>query len=333
MVTNTTNPEPFYIRIHPTTKHALTVYMGLSFLLGVPGNSLVILVHRTIKDKTVTDWMIFYIAICDIMSLLNVPLYTLQFQGIWKRGAPDIFCKYHYLNLNSVSMASYIFCACTAFERYFKVVRSKELFSLKLAKYVWIPVFLISFGLGAPVVWAVGNNANGNCMFDTERPLPVSTIEYSMMAMVAFSTSIVITICYIRTGVFLYMKRKEITQFGASTSFMRSYRNTIQTTKMLTILTVVFLFSANVPYISGIYFTTNEPSEEPLMSILMFPSLLFFINNFFNPFLYMAMSESFRRRTRALFQRCCKRKYLASDRNNGEAHTVNTINGNLTQTT
>lgn len=318
MDANNTAVEPFYVYVYMWTKHAASMYLILSFLLGVPGNILVILVHINIKGKTVTDWMLFYIAVCDIMSLINVPFYILQFQGVWSRGVPDFFCKFHFLNLNSASVASYIFCACTAFERYFKVVRSKEMFSISVAKCIWMPVFVASFGLGLPILWAVANNPSGNCMFDTEKKgqLPLVTIEFIMISVVAFLTSIIIVICYIRTGVFLLVKMKEIAESSSSTSLSKSYKNTVQTTKMLAILTAVFLFSANVPYISGIYFTTYEPEDEPLMSIMMFLGLSFFINNFFNPFLYMGMSESFRRRVAALCCKCCRSKYLASEESN-----------------
>lgn len=306
-MTNTTSDvilDPFYIDVYEWTKHAVCGFMGISFLLGIPGNTVVVIVHYRIQEKTVTDWMIFYIAACDIMSLTNVPMYITQFEGFWPLGFPRFLCKYHYFSVNSSSMASYLFCACTAVERYYKVVYSKEIFSLTVVRLLWIPVFLISFAIGSIVVFAVDHNPNGHCMYDLKVRY-LSTIEYACLLFVAFVSSMIMSFCYIRTGLFLKKKMKERVKYGVNSGFSKSYQSTIQTTKMLAIVTIIFMFSANVPYISGVMFSSRRPSTEPAMSILISLALAFFINNFCNPFLYMSMSASFRKRTHALFKSCC----------------------------
>lgn len=75
---------------------------------------------------------------------------------------------------------------------------------------------------------------------------------------------------------------------------------------MLAVVTVVFLFSANVPYVIGVIMTIHQPTKEPEMSVMFILSISFFFNNFFNPLLYIAMSESFRRRSKQLFASCCR---------------------------
>ena len=306
MLNNTTSVilDPFYMDVYEWSKHATSIFLSVSFLLGLPGNILVVTVHCHIKGKTVTDWMIFYIAICDIISLVNAPLYYLQFEGIWALGFPNILCKLHYFNVNSIAMASYVCCACTALERYYKVVHSKEVFSITQAKYMWIPIFPVCFGLGSLSLFAVNNNGNGNCMYDMEVRF-LSTINYIVMLFIAILSSIVMTFCYIGTGVFLLKKVRETIKYGPSTSFKKSHRNTIQTTKILATVTIVFLFSANVPYVIGVLFSSNRPTTEPMMTIMLVLAVMFFINNFINPFLYMAMSGIFRQRTKKLFQKCC----------------------------
>lgn len=296
--------DPFYANVYEWSAHTTTIFLSVSFILGIPGNLLVVAVHRKIKEKSVTDWMIFYIAVCDILSLFNAPLYIVQFEKLWPLGFPNFLCKYHYFNVNSVALASYVCCACTALERYFKVVHSKEAFSIKQAKCMWIPIALLCFGLGTVSIFAVNNNQNGHCMYDMKARY-LTTIEYAIMLFVAVLSSIIMTVCYIRTGVFLLSKIRTTKRYEASTSFSKSHRNTIQTTKILAIVTIVFLFSANVPYITGVLFSSKEPETEPEMSIMLFLAITFFINNFINPFLYMAMSAIFRQRTRSLMQGCC----------------------------
>ena len=310
---NITIIDPFIFNAHIYTRHAAVTFISISFILGIPVNALVVLVHSQIKEKTVTDWMIFYIAICDILSLMNAPFYVCQFEGFWMLGVPNFFCIYNHVNISSSSMASYLYCAATAVERYFKVVRSKEAFSVRIARFLWLPVFVISFGLGSLNIWTVSNNVNGHCMYNVEGRY-LATLEYIFLLSVAFGSSIIMTVCYTRTGIHLMIKLKEISQsYGAGSALKRSYKNTIQTTKMLAIVTVVFLFSANAPYVIGIMFTVAEPTKEPQMSIFVFFGISFFLNNFFNPFLYMAMSLIFRQRAMSLFRQCWKSRYAVTE--------------------
>ena len=68
-----------------------------------------------------------------------------------------------------------------------------------------------------------------------------------------------------------------------------SKQPTIQMTKMLAIVTFVFLISVNVPYITMVYAMINTPTNEPEMSVVLGLSTVVFINTFFNPFLYVAL--------------------------------------------
>ena len=310
MVENSTIVDPFYIHVYDWTKHSVSIFFGISVLLGVPGNILVIAVHKRIREKSVTDWMIFYVALCDIMSLINAPLYFCQLQSLWPLGFPDFLCKYHYCNMHSISMSSYLFCAIMALERYFKVVTSKDILSLTLVRYIWIPVFLVSYGIGSLIVFTVRNNPNGHCMYSYDGR-NLAAIQYAIMLFVAFMTTLVMIVCYARIGVFLHMKMKEVSRSGNALS--KSYKQTLQITNVLAIVTIVFLFSSNTPYIVGVVFSLEQPVDEPSMSMLLVFSLTFYINTFFNPFLYTVMSATFRIRTKRLFQSCCGSPYLPSE--------------------
>lgn len=316
--------DPYYTVVHPLTMDLIAVFVSVSFCLGISGNTLVILVHQKIKEKSATDWMIFYIAVCDILSLLSMPMYICQIKLYWQKYRfPDILCKLQFVHSNSISMASFLFCSCTALERYSKVVASKEIFTSVRAKWLSIPVFVVSYGIGSLAFKAVTNNANGHCSFDIE-VIHFSNICYGSVLFVAFSASIVMSICYIRTGVFLLDKMKEIAQSGNNDNFSRSNRNMIQTTKMLAIMTIVFLFSANSPYISGFIVTFTTPSGEPWMSLLFMLSGMFVVNNFFNPFLYMAMSITFRRRSAEVLHSCRRSKYEADSEISRSTQDTNT---------
>jgi len=54
-------------------------------------------------------------------------------------------------------------------------------------------------------------------------------------------------------------------------------------TKLLAIVTFVFLISVNIPYITMVYAMINTPTNVLGLSTVVF------INTFFNPFLYVAL--------------------------------------------
>ena len=60
-------------------------------------------------------------------------------------------------------------------------------------------------------------------------------------------------------------------------------------TKMLAIVTFVFLISVNVPYITMVFFMAKAPTTEPEMIVVLGLSTVVFINTFFNPFLYVEL--------------------------------------------
>lgn len=248
--------------------------------------------------------MIFYIAICDLLALLNAPLFVCTLFGIWATGFPNIHCKLMHVNSYSVSVASFLLCAFTALERVQKVILSKEIISLKLAKYIWIPIFLLSFGIGFIVFRAMQNNENGHCMYNKNFRY-LLTIEYALIMFIASVSSIVMTLCYTCIGFFLNRKMKEITKAGKKDSFMKSYRNTIQTTKMLAIVTIVFVISALTPYLKSVFISLDFAQRDPVRGIIFLLSRAFLINSFFNPLLYMGTSAIFRQRSLAVVRSCC----------------------------
>ena len=163
MSDNVTVIDPLYVQVQDSTKTYLAVFNGVTFVLCFAEKSLVILVHSTVAEKTVTDWMIFYIAICDVVSALNAPLFICQMLECSVHGFPDIVCRLQYLNSSAASVGAYLFCACTAVERYCKVVVSKDVFSIRVAKFMWIVVFLTAYGVGSINLWATQSNMNGHC--------------------------------------------------------------------------------------------------------------------------------------------------------------------------
>lgn len=303
-VTNEPINDPYFTHVYDWTKYGVSTFLSIAVLLGIPGNTIVILVHTKIRDKNVSDWMIFYIALCDILSLFVLPLLVVLFNGFWALYFfPNFLCKLLYFNLQTLSISAYLFCACTALERFYKVVHSKNLFSIKAAKCLWIPIFIVSSVCASPTLWAVNNNANGHCMHDASMR-HLAEITYVCVVLVAILASSCMVVCYVCIGIFLLRKMKDKIKSNLNSTFAKSNKNTIKTTKMLAVVTTVFLFSANVPGIASTIHATNMSNKEPYMTITFVLGTAFVINMFFNPIIYLAMSSTFRQKSLVILQSC-----------------------------
>ena len=141
-----------------------------------------------------------------MLSVMNVMCQILECSV---NGFPDIVCRLQYLNSSAASVASYLFFACTVVERYYKVVVSKDVFSIRVAKHIWIVIFLTANGVGAIHMWATHRNLNGHCMFNYALRY-LAVIEYAIVFLFAFICSVVMIMCYVRIGVFGLRKIQEL---------------------------------------------------------------------------------------------------------------------------
>lgn len=311
---NTTVIDPYFVNVNIWTKYGVSIFFSLAVLIGIPGNTMIILVHTKTRDKIVTDWMIFFIALCDLLSLFVVPLYMALFNGLWALYYfPNFLCKILYFCLNAATLSAYHFCACTALERFYKVVLSKDLFSIKVAKLICIPIFIVSSGFATITVFAVNNNANGHCVFDMKMR-HMSEIGYVFRFFISIVASVCILVSYLSIGVFILRNMKDILKSDLNSSFAKSYKNTVQTTKMLAIVTIVFLLSANVPVVATSIHASNMSSKEPFMTISVVLATTFVVNNFLNPIIYFAMCSAFRQRSLAILRSCFWNRNIAPGR-------------------
>lgn len=95
-----------------------------------------------------------------------------------------------------------------------------------------------------------------------------ATVENALLSLVAFVSSTVTTVCYLRIGLYLRIHMKEMTK--SDKCFNKSYQHLFQTTKTLAVVTAAFLISSKIPYVGGIIITINMPKKEPYLSTLPF---------------------------------------------------------------
>lgn len=300
---STTLLEPLHLVVGVGTKAAVATLLCVSFVVGMPGNILVCLVHASFAQRSSTDWMIFYIAVCDVMTLLTVPVFITQIFGTLSQVSPNFLCKLHFFGANLALIASYLFCACTAVERYVKVAGKHRIDALfrKCARHMWIPVLIFSSVVTSTKLVTVTENGKGHCIYGVnERDLVF--IEYVTMLSIASASSAAMCVCYIATGVILIRKSKEFTKSSLNTDAVSTHKSLVKITKALVIVTVVFLISANLPQASGLLFSHETP-QEPILSIAYMLRNCNFFNTFLNPFIYYFMYSKFKQRSKYILRK------------------------------
>nr|XP_060637797.1 atypical chemokine receptor 4 [Anolis sagrei ordinatus] len=123
-------------------KSFLPAFYSIAFLIGLPGNSLVIAIYAYIKKlKTRTDVYIMHLAIADLLLLFTLPFWATNAVHGWVFGTP--LCKITtaiYTMTFSVSMQ---FLAWISVDRYNAIVKSPgqqgttKLCS-KICFFVWV---------------------------------------------------------------------------------------------------------------------------------------------------------------------------------------------------
>lgn len=300
---STTLFEPLHFVVWIGTKAAVATLLCISFIVGMPGNILVCLVHASLSQRSATDWMIFYIAVCDVMTLLTIPVFITQIFGALSQVSPNFLCKLHFFGANLALIASYLFCACTAVERYVKVAGKHRIDGLfrKCSRYMWIPVLVFSSVVTSTKLVTVTENGKGHCIYGVDKR-DLVFIEYVIMLSIASVSSAVMCICYIATGVILIRKSMEFTKSSLNTDALKTHKSLVKITKALVIVTIVFLITANLPQASGLLFSHETP-QEPILSIAYILRNCNFFNTFLNPFIYYFMYSKFKQRSKYILQK------------------------------
>ncbi|KAH3870839.1 hypothetical protein DPMN_034030 [Dreissena polymorpha] len=107
--------------------HGLHAFIALVMHFGLPGNILVVLVHRRITTPTATDWVVFYLAVCDICSLVVCgPSFVLIIRKVWNSFMPSFFCSFHYMIVHTCFIASTTLITLAAVIRRSVMITNRE---------------------------------------------------------------------------------------------------------------------------------------------------------------------------------------------------------------
>ncbi|XP_062849047.1 atypical chemokine receptor 4 [Trichomycterus rosablanca] len=134
------------------SKIFLPVVYGLSLVVGLAGNALVVAVYAYFKRlKTLMDTFMVHLAVADLLLLLTLPFWAAAAVQGWELG--ELLCKIVRASYTINFSCSMLLLACISLDRYFSLSPGlKETFlgkafrrnqSIKLCLVVWTIVFLL----------------------------------------------------------------------------------------------------------------------------------------------------------------------------------------------
>ena len=279
-----------------------TIAFWLIVTVGILGNSLVIVVVKTIRSmRTTTNYLLVNVAVADITTLLfTAILFLILTTNIPIRSTviAAFLCK--FILTNTVSIVTLLVTALTltmlAIERYHALVKPMSLsgrLSMDNISYVIAGIWLLAITLVTPIF----------ATFDWDSEMRYCShgkAEHTMMiyvdCLIIFLTLIpfaVISFCYSRIVYGMYFNN---TVFGRNSERCDTQEETNEKRRLVTLLillTVVF-FIAFIPY--GILLILKVSKVNHTYGHLQIGSqYLTLLNCSINPFIYAFQSSSYRR--------------------------------------
>ncbi|KAH3882674.1 hypothetical protein DPMN_006618 [Dreissena polymorpha] len=224
--------------------HGLVAFIALAMIIGLPGNVLVVLVHRRIKSPTATDWVVFYLAACDICSLVVCgPSYILTMTKLWNLFMPSFLCSFHFTILHSFFLASTSLITVVAVVRRSVINNNREPISARTSKFVGSIVIFVSIGLGSPSCILTKNTPSGFCYYAHEKA-QLQTVVYGVYLLIILISNTITCVSYVS----IIPKLRNAARVAPTDSdiinsaFVRTRRAATKATICLALVSVVFLF-------------------------------------------------------------------------------------------
>ncbi|XP_060924881.1 leukotriene B4 receptor 1-like [Limanda limanda] len=269
---------------------AACVILGLSFLVGVPGNLLVIwTILRCIKQRSHTVVLILHLAVADLLVLITLPVWIYSLVYSWVFG--EAFCKALVYIISVCMFSSIFFITLMSVERFlaichpFLTVRWKTKSAMNRCLVL---LWLLAILLGAPVLLTQFLDENDGSKQCFVRDFSSVTQAIIILCLETFGglffPFITISICYCLV-----------------TAQLRRMRyNTKQKSYVLVHTVVIAFILCWFPYhiinIMDLVCILKSGSEYDCVpeSFILCSGALVFINSSLNPVLYALFARNFR---------------------------------------
>ncbi|XP_034419096.1 C3a anaphylatoxin chemotactic receptor-like [Cyclopterus lumpus] len=272
------------------------VILGLSFLVGAPGNLLVIwTILRHVKQRSHTVVLILHLAIADLLVLITLPLWIYSLVHFWVFG--EAFCKAMVFMINACMYSSVFLITLMSVERFVAVrypfasagwKRKKALNKVLLA--LWTAAFLFS----VPVIptQVVGTDSDEeHCLYRFYTSMTQELVCVLLETLVGYILPFfILVVCY---GCLC----SRITQM--------TFKSKRKSTVLIASVVVVFAICWTPHHIGNVLslvilatddsFPDAAENLESVRSTMTFiAGAMVFISSTVNPILYMYAARSFR---------------------------------------
>ncbi|XP_074467982.1 leukotriene B4 receptor 1 [Sebastes fasciatus] len=266
------------------------VILGLSFLIGAPGNLLVIwTILRHVKQRSHTVVLILHLAVADLLVLITLPLWIYSLAHHWVFG--EASCKAMVFMIQACMYSSVFLIVLMSVERFVAVRypfasagwrRKKALNKVLLA--LWTAAFLFS----VPIILTqvVGDDSGEeHCLYRFYESVTQELVCVLLETLVGYILPLsILVVCY--SCVF-----SRITQM--------TFKSKRKSTVLIASVVVVFAICWTPHHIGNvlsliILATKDEYLESARNTMTFIAGAMVFISSSVNPILYMFAARSFR---------------------------------------
>ncbi|KAG8001433.1 C-X-C chemokine receptor type 4 [Nibea albiflora] len=272
------------------------VILGLSFLVGVPGNLLVIwTILRHVKQRSHTVMLILHLAVADLLVLITLPLWIYSLAKSWVFG--EVSCKTMVYIITACMYSSVFFITLMSVERFVAVrypFASAGWKKKKALNKVLLLLWTVAFLFSIPVIpTQVLENEFGeeHCLYrsyDSDAQELVCVLLETLVGYVL--PFIILVVCY---GCLC----SRITQM--------TFKSKRKSTVLIACVVIVFAICLTPHHIGNIlslivlaikhsYHKEADNLESVRSTMAFIAGAMVFISSTVNPILYMFAARSFR---------------------------------------
>jgi hypothetical protein len=292
----------------------VTIFIVTAFLIGLPGNILVVLVQIRNAKKNVTDWFVTFLAASDIVILsVCVPASAVMYTGAWKKYGFVLWCRLFLFIQYGSLMFSTMLIVNTGIDRYIKTM-NKHFYTRRKALYSSLGILLASMFVGAPNLAMGTHNSAGQCVINPASQ-KIHLALYIILLVVEVVSLLATTFIYTRIVLTIKRSMKVVhhappsapSQHGNSSVFRNRIR-ALKTTKTMGAITLTAMISAWLPGIGAVFLssTNNDATAQARNTAVFFLLHLHFFNTFSNPLFYFYMHSAFRVEAKSVVKRIWK---------------------------
>ena len=194
------------------------VYVAVSILIGLVGNSLVCYVYYFRLRRSPSRYFIMFLAVLDLISCcvgsgseITDLVQPYIFTATWS-------CKLLRFGLSFTIIAASFTLICVAFDRYYKVCKPLNGFPIRKVKFLCLTVMLLSAFLSSPAIAIFGlktveTEAHGvtgtECSTaDEMRKSPLPIVYYCILFLAFLILFACFSLLYINIGIELWRRKK-----------------------------------------------------------------------------------------------------------------------------